>query len=181
MTDRIWEELRNELILGASQKGHPFRYCTFATVGFEHLPRLRTVVVRHVSDRLNLTFYTDRRSKKVIHIKENNKVSMLFYHPEKLLQLKIEGLASLVRDDKRLNAYLKNIEADHLKDYTTHIAPGSAIGSPDEIEYLDKNNYFCAIEMEPFKIEYLKLQRPSHLRVRFSKEDDRWNSEFLVP
>ena len=101
----FFKELKNELQKGVHKKGHPFRYGTFATIGLETLPRLRTVVLRRVSENLNLTFYIDKRSKKPIHIKENNKVSLLFYHPKQLLQLKIVGLASIITDE----SILKNI------------------------------------------------------------------------
>ena len=99
MTAVFWEELKEELQRGASKKGHPFRYFTLGTVGLERLPRLRTIVLRRISEDLTLTFYTDRRSKKLIHIKENNKVSLLFYHPKKLMQLKVEGLAIGSKDE----------------------------------------------------------------------------------
>lgn len=47
------------------------------------MARLRTTVIRNVSKDLIFTSYTDKRSKKVSHIKENNKVSVFFYHAEK--------------------------------------------------------------------------------------------------
>lgn len=181
MTNTFWEELIVELQKGVSKKGHPFRYCTLGTVGSEHLPRLRTIVLRKVSDTLDLTFYTDKRSKKIIHIKENNKVSVLFYHPKKLLQLKVEGLASIITDKGELQRYWSGVQPNSRKDYTTHSAPGSSISNPDNIEYLDDENHFCMVNIEPFKIEYLKLKRPNHLRIRFSKSDGEWNGEFLVP
>ena len=181
MTHQFWTETKEELSLGITEKGHPFRYATLATVGNERLPRLRTIVLRHLGPDLKLTFYTDRRSKKVLHIKENNRLSLLFYHPEKLLQIKVEGLAFLITNSELKEKYWKQVNENSKKDYTTHIAPGSTVSDPSQVEYLTENNYFCPIEIEPFKIEYLKLKRPNHLRIRFSKEDDEWNGEFLVP
>ena len=181
MTAVFWEELKEELQRGASKKGHPFRYFTLGTVGLERLPRLRTIVLRRISEDLTLTFYTDRRSKKLIHIKENNKVSLLFYHPKKLMQLKVEGLARVIKDEAILKKYWSGVQTSSRKDYITSTAPGSSIDSPDAVEYLEDENYFCMVEVEPFKIEYLKLKRPNHLRIRFSKKEDQWISEFLVP
>ncbi len=48
-------------------------------------------------------------------------------------------------------------------------------------EYLKKENHFCVVEITPYRIEYLKLQQPEHLRVRFSKSQELWSGEFLVP
>ncbi|WP_273567629.1 pyridoxamine 5'-phosphate oxidase family protein [Maribacter halichondriae] len=181
MTDVFFKELKDELENGASLKEHPFRYCALATLGLEKMPRLRTIVLRSVDNSLNLIFYTDTRSKKVLHIKENNRVSLLFYHPEKLLQIRIEGLATIIKDPNILTEHRKNIHESSIKDYTTKTAPGSAISNPDAVEYLDDTDYFCMVNIEPFKIEYLKLKRPNHLRVRFSRSGANWESNFLVP
>ena len=181
MTDAFFTELKEDLKNGATENGHPFRYFTLATMGVDTIARLRTVVLRKVSEKLQLTFYTDKRSKKVTHIKENSKVSMLFYNPEKLFQLRIDGIASIIKDEKTKRDYWNKIEARSKKEYTTTAVPGSVIENPDTLEYMGNENHFCAIEIQPFKIEYLKLKRPNHLRVRFSKEGTVWKGEFLVP
>lgn len=181
MKDTIFQEIKHELTEGAHSLKHPFRFSTLGTVGLESIPRLRTIVLRDVASDLQLFFYTDKRSKKILHIKENNKVSLLFYHPEKLIQLRVEGLASINKDPDRLEEQWKNVGSRNRKDYTTKKAPGSDIVNPDSVEYLDETNHFCVVTITPFKIEYLKLQQPHHLRVRFSKEGATWHSEFLVP
>ncbi len=181
MTDTFFQELEEELKKGTSKKGHPFRCCTLGTVGLGTTARLRTIVLRKVSKDLKLFFYTDRRSKKIGHIKENNSVSLLFYHPKKLVQLKIEGRATLVSDAEELKKYWSGVQPASRKDYTTTSVPGSPISNPENVEYLEDKNHFAIVEIEPSKIEYLKLKRPSHLRILFSKEDRGWNGAFLVP
>jgi hypothetical protein len=181
MTDTFFQELEEELQKGTSKKGHPFRYGTMGTVGLGTTPRLRTIVLRRISEDLKLVFYTDRRSKKIAHIKENNTASLLFYHPKKLLQLKIEGKATIISDTEELKKQWSEVQPASRKDYTTVSAPGSPISNPDNVKYLDDKNYFCIVEIEPFKIEYLKLKRPNHLRILFSKEDGEWDGAFLVP
>lgn len=181
MTDTFFQELEVELQKGTSKKGHPFRYGTLGTVGLGTTARLRTIVLRKVSEDLKLVFYTDRRSRKIGHIKENNSVSLLFYHPKKLLQLKIEGRASIVSDNEELKKYWAGVQPTSRKDYTTASAPGSPISNPDDVEYVEEKNYFTIVEIESSKIEYLKLKRPNHLRILFSKDDGEWNGEFLVP
>ncbi len=181
MTESFFKEIKEELRSGLSEKGHPFRYFTLGTVGLDRMARLRTVVLRKLSGDMSLTFFTDARSKKIIHIKENNKVSLLFYHPEKMLQLKVEGLAKTNRDPTLLKKYWSEVNGPSKKDYTTALAPGSRISDPDTLDYLDAEDYFCAVEVNPHKIEYLKLKRPNHVRIRFSRTADGWKSEFLVP
>lgn len=181
MTTDFLTELKEDLKNGASDKGHPFRYFTFATVGSGRIARLRTVVLRKVDSDLKLTFYADKRSKKIIHIKENNNVSLLFYNPKKLFQLRVDGIATIIKDEKIKRDYWNGIETRSQKEYTSATAPGSVIKNPDTLGFLEDENHFCAIEIESFKIEYLKLRQPNHMRVRFSKEGLVWKSDFLAP
>lgn len=183
MTATFWDELLKELRKGLNIKGHPFRYCTLGTVGLDQLPRLRTIVLRDMDDdtSMNLYFYTDARSKKIMHINENPRVSLLFYHPKKLMQLKIEGWAEQVQDSALLQKRWAKIGARSRKDYITEQPPGTALDNPDNINYLNDENHFCMVRVAPFKIEYLKLKRPNHLRIHFAKENGDWEGEFLVP
>lgn len=181
MTADFWKEIKEELQKGIHKKGHPFRYCTLATIDHNNTATLRTVVLRRVEDDVKLIFYTDKRSLKISHIKENPKVSFLFYHPKKLLQLKFEGIASIITDDEELKKYWSGIPPNNRKDYTTTSAPGSTIKNPDNVAYLEEENHFCMVQLEPSYIEFLKLKRPNHLRVGFSKNVDSWDSAFLVP
>lgn len=181
VTETFFQELTDELHKGATKNGHPFRYGTLATTGLGASARLRTIILRKVSEDLELVFYTDRRSKKITHIKEKNTVSLLLYHPQILLQLKIEGRADVVSDSEALKNYWSGISPKSRKDYTTVSPPGSPVSHPDTVEYLEDKNHFCIVEIEPFKIEYLKLKRPNHLRILFSKDNGEWNGQFLVP
>ena len=181
MIDKIWGDLKEELMLGVTQKGHPFRFCNFATLDPENSPQMRTVVLRHMSAELKPIFYTDNRSQKVLEIKKNNKVGLLFYNPEKLLQIKIEGRASVLDDPQRIEGLWAEVPENNRKDYTTHLAPGTFIDNPNEIEYLADKNYFCPVEIEPHKIEYLQLKRSNHIRVNFLKENGSWEGKFMVP
>ena len=98
-----------------------------------------------------------------------------------MLQLKVEGIANIVTDTKRLTATWNNIQPNSRKDYITDNSPGSFIKNPEHVEYLEDQNYFTILDITPTKIEYLKLQRPNHIRVLFVKTNDKWNGEFLVP
>lgn len=173
----IYEQL-NE---AARQTTHPFRLCTLGTVGLDRMARLRTVVLRKVFPDKDLLFFTDRRSKKVTHIKENNLVGLLFYNAKTKVQVKIEGAGQIIRDPDELKEYWDKLGPESRKDYTTASAPGSIVSDPEAVEYLKDNDYFCAIRITPYKIEYLQLQPVTHLKVRYSKQEGSWVSEYLVP
>ncbi|WP_405395965.1 pyridoxamine 5'-phosphate oxidase family protein [Maribacter sp. Asnod2-G09] len=181
MINSFFKELSTEIHNGVIERGHPFRFITMATVGNETLARLRTVVLREVSDDLSLTIYTDSRTEKMKHIAANNQVSFLLYHPEKMLQLKVEGTALIATNKDRTQSTWENIQPNSRKDYITQTSPGSAITNPDHVEYVENENYFTIIDIIPSKIEYLKLQRPNHIRALFTKSGDKWNGKFLVP
>jgi len=181
MTDKFLNEIKDELRKGVKKKGHPFRYFTLATIGVDKYARLRTLVLRKVSEDLMLTFFTDKRSKKIIHIKENKRVSLLFYNSEELLQIRLQGIATIQNNPDQLKRLWNELGPKSKKSYTTKKAPGSEIDKPNSLEYLKEGDYFTAVEIEPFKIEYLKLASPEHLRIRFSKDDHSWKGEFLVP
>ncbi|NKI26332.1 pyridoxamine 5'-phosphate oxidase family protein [Arenibacter sp. 6A1] len=181
MTSHFFEQIKDELQKGPTEANHPFRYFTFATVGLDQVARLRTVVLRKVSKDLTLTFFTDKRSKKITHIKENKKVSLLFYNPAKMLQLKIEGIATYKDDEGTKAQFWSTITPAAKKAYTTSMAPGSALTNPQNLEFLNDENHFCTVEIIPFKMEYLQLAQPNHIRVRFSRTETHWEGEFIVP
>lgn len=184
MNTSIWQEIIGQIQAGTSEKSHPFRYATLATVGLETLPRLRTVVLREFDPQtLRLTFYTDTRSKKILHIKENNRVSLLLFHHENQLQIRIEGLAIRERSPELLQERWNHLHAASRLDYTSVLSPGTEITSPEKVDYMKEegNMYFGMVHIAPFKIEYLKLSRPKNTRVRFSKRGSGWTSDYLVP
>ncbi|MEM6517039.1 MAG: pyridoxamine 5'-phosphate oxidase family protein [Bacteroidota bacterium] len=180
MTEQFLEEIKRELINGYSKKRHPFRYFALATISGDR-PRQRKVVLRKLLDDLTILFYTDERSKKVSNIEDNQNVSALFYHPKKLMQVRLDGKAEIVKNQGELDRFWGNIQDSSKKDYITERAPGTTIKNPDNVEYLENENHFCAIKIVPDSIEYLRLKRPNHLRVLFNKTDNKWVGEFMVP
>ena len=181
MPNEIFEKIKQELKKGATKKGHYFKYFTLATTGVDNYARLRLVVLRNVSDDLKLTFFTDKRSKKVLHIKENNRVSLLFYHHKKLIQLRIEGRAKVNTDQFEIKRSWEAVGPEARKDYRTKDAPGSKLENPGNLEFLKEGDFFSIVEIEPYRIEYLKLKHTGHVKMKFQKTDNGWSGEYLVP
>ncbi|WP_435625146.1 pyridoxamine 5'-phosphate oxidase family protein [Flagellimonas sp.] len=177
----LLQEISTELVLGATKKGHPFRYFSLATKGLNDDIGLRTVVLRKVDADLRCTFYTDNRSNKVKEIKEDYTVSALFLHPKKLWQITLKGKVRIETNPEELKTYWNGIPLKSRKDYTTHLAPGSHISEGNDIEYLENSSFFSILHIIPEQIEFLKLGRPSHLRVLFSKIEGSWSRTHLVP
>ncbi|WP_397446526.1 pyridoxamine 5'-phosphate oxidase family protein [Polaribacter sp. R77954] len=180
MKEDILQEIKNELINGYAKRKHPFRYFTLATIN-NTIPRLRTAVLRKMQPDFTIIVYTDLRSQKVADIQENNMVSGLFYHPKKLLQIKIEGTAEIISDKNALKPYWSSVGENSKKDYTTEKAPATIIKNPEFVSYSAKTNYFCVLKISISKIEYLRLKRPNHIRVNFIKTETGFKGDFLVP
>lgn len=179
MLQDILQQARNELINGYVKKGHPFRYFTFVT-SKEHFPKARTVVLRKMKPNFEIVFFTDARSKKIEEIEKNLAVCALFYHPKKLLQIKISGKAHLINDEEVLKDLWSSIPENSRKDYTTNLPPGTPIKNPDLVEYRSEHN-FCAVTIKAEKIEVLQLKRPNHVRAVFEFKENNWHGQFLVP
>ncbi len=127
MISTIFSNIKSELTKGIAEYGHPFRFFTLGTISFDNTPNLRTVVFRDFSENLDISFFTDKRSRKVAEIIKNEKVSILLYHPEKRIQLKIEGNASIIKNDKIITRYWNKIDDNSKNDYTTTLPPGSRV------------------------------------------------------
>lgn len=179
MLNDIFEEAKQEIKFGYLKKKHPFRYPSLASItsGF---PNQRTVVLRDTSTDFELIFFTDKRSNKIDDFHKNPNVSVLFYHPKKLLQIKVMGTMKMVTSGKTYEDYWSKIQGKSKKDFVTKKAPGSPIINPDEVEYLENEHHFCLLKLIPTEIEYLQLKRPNHIRAFFTSENN-WEGEFLNP
>jgi len=180
LKNQLLEEVKRELINGHAKKRHPFRYFVLAT-SENGKPRQRTVVLRKTLLDNSLVIYTDKRTPKIKDIQNNAEFSALFYDAKKQVQLRIEGKAELITDKEQIARYWHTVQASSRKDYTTNSAPGTPVINPDDIAYTSEENYFCPVKLIPNKIEYLRLQRPNHVRILFSRIDTDWSGEFLVP
>ena len=180
MKEAILQDIKKELIKGHTKRGHPFRYFSFGT-SKNNIPQQRTVVLRKILPDFTLLVYTDLRSQKIEEIEQNISVSALFYHPKKLIQIKITATTEIVVDKKELKLFWGNISEKSRKDFTTSQPPGSKVNSPEQVDYTSDKNHFCILKLKPTKIEYLKLTRPNHIRIEYTKVDEEFIGEFLVP
>ncbi|MEA1784989.1 pyridoxamine 5'-phosphate oxidase family protein [Arenibacter sp. GZD96] len=181
MQDQRLQEVKEALQQSLHQKTHPFRFMALGTVDAHNAPSLRTVVLRDISEHFNLIFYTDMRTEKIRHIKKNNKVSLLLYNPDTFLQLKIDGIAHIHNAMESHKAIWETMHANAKRDYTAALPPGAPLDTDTELTFLTDKNYFCSVEVAPYSIDYLKLQKPHHLRIRFTKTKEMWQSAIVVP
>lgn len=175
----IRQSIKHELHRGALDPKHPFRYMNLGTVGQE-FPQVRTVVLREVTSSLDFLIFTDFRSEKVSEIQSSPMVALHFYHPKKMLQIRVEAKAEIHFQDEISEQYWKKIPDARKSEYTGSLASGAPISDPDLGWELSEKSFFAVLKITPQRIEALQLGKEGHLRIQFEKEKD-WSGQWLVP
>jgi len=175
--ENAWVELEK----GISEHGHPFRFCTLATLINRNEIKQRTLVLRRITEDRTLIFYTDFRSDKVTQVFNNAGGSLLFYHHDKSLQLSLQGKVSIHTKDALYKENLERIDKGAVSDYNTVLPPGTTLKKPMYIERDSRIN-FCILEFRITSIDYLQLHKDSdHTRLIFNRTINTWQGDFVVP
>jgi hypothetical protein len=141
-----------------------------------------------------LICHTDARAGKVQEISNFAKVSWLFYHPKKNVQLRISGPATLHADDQFADRQWANTKITSRLNYCASDPPGTAIekpssGLPDflrhkvptllESERGRKNFMVIAGRMD--SMDWLILKVLGNRRARFDWDENGLKAEWLIP
>lgn len=175
-----WNEVLNEVGKAVLEVQHPFRYTTLATTDKLNSPQQRIVVLRDFNGKSDFLIYTDSRSGKVGEILNNHSVSLLFYHNEKRLQLRVSGSAAIITSGEQYRKLWEKHGRKSPHSYTSVLPPGTEIENPTEAYHWqnDEQTDFCLIKIEADKMEFLQLNGIHHIRaekiIRKDKKTTRW-------
>lgn len=176
----IWQTLLHELHRGALDPKHPFRYLTLATAGAQ-FPQVRTVVLRQFTADLEFLVYTDVRSSKVQELLKVPRVSLLFYHSKKQVQVRVKALATIHVEDELAQEQWKRVSEKRRSEYQSKLEPGTQITAPEAgWESSPDHTHFSVLKFSPLSIEVLQLSKTGHLRMQFDLAS-RWQGVWLVP
>jgi hypothetical protein len=176
----IWQTLLHELQRGALDPNHPFRYLTVATAG-NQFPQVRTVVLRQFTPDLEFLVYTDVRTSKVQELLEVPRVSLLFYHPKKQVQVRVKALATIHVEDEFAQAHWKRVPDKRRSDYQSKLGPGTRVEAPSAgWESSSEGSCFSVLKFSPLSIDVLQLAREGHLRIQYDLASG-WQGVWLVP
>ena len=175
----IWQFIKHELHRGALDPKHPFRYVNLGTLGRES-PQVRSVVLRVVTQELDFVIFTDYRSEKVREIQGSPMVALHFYHPKKMLQIRVEAKVEVHFQDELSERYWKGIPEARRAEYMGMLPPGKQISSPDLGWDLGEESFFTVLKIDPQRVEALQLSRQGHLRIQFERSTD-WQGQWLAP
>lgn len=176
----IWQTLLHELQRGALDPKHPFRYLTLASSG-KQFPQVRTVVLRQFTADLEFLAYTDFRSSKVQELLEVPRVSLLFYHSKKQVQVRVKALATIHVADELAQEHWKRVSEKRRAEYQNKLGPGTRIERPAiGWESSSELVHFSVLKFSPLSIEVLQLAREGHVRIQFDLASG-WQGAWLVP
>lgn len=190
--NHVWDELE----AAARDPGHAYRQLTFGTV-HERVPDLRTVVLRGVSeDNRLLQFHTDRRSRKVDALRENEHIAWHGWDPEAREQIRLYGTGTVHLDDDVAMDLWESQSPETLAVYARPSAPGSALDEPEDglrpavrtepitdDDVAEGRQYFAAIRTTIDRIEWLHLHSDGHYRARFEYQSasQEFEGSWVVP
>ena len=165
--------------LGIQKAKHDYHSFVFSTI-LKNSPNSRTVILRDFDEnKPAIWFHSDRRSKKILHLKENEKVSALFYDKSRKVQLRINGIADIEEDIEHNKKIWDSMKPESKLCYMGPYAPSQKISQfePNTLEKsahdLDKEDEhlglsrFCRIRITIKKLDWLKLDYKGHQRLEF--------------
>lgn len=181
--DEVWSATCHEIRRGSLDKKHPFRFVSLSTLHNNQI-QSRYVVLRSVDESFNLYCYTDSRSDKIYALENNPQLTLLFYHPSKKVQVRINAQAIAHHQNELSMQHWNHIQGIAKRAYGSSIAPGDHINYPSEAHQwpdMIDDTFFTVIQAIPSEMEVLQLNRLMHLRAKFWKTDDRWNKQWIAP
>jgi len=180
----VFSTLKHELHRGSLDKKHPFRYVVLSTSSILG-PDSRYVVLRAVDERLRFFIFTDFRSEKVKALQSHPNAVLLFYHPQKRVQVRIQAKTVLHHQDDLAHQHWQKVQGEARKAYHSILPPGTPIQLPDEgfswNDDLENSSFFTVLELIPTSMELLQLNGLEHLRIRFTQLNDQWSSQWIAP
>ena len=165
--------------LGIQKAKHDYHSFVFSTV-LKNSRNSRTVILRDFDeDKPAIWFHSDRRSRKILHLEENENVSALFYDKSRKVQLRINGIADIEEDIEHNKRIWDSMRPESKLCYMGPYAPSQKISQfePNTLEKsahdLDKEDEhlglsrFCRIRIKIKKLDWLKLDYKGHQRLEF--------------
>ena len=174
----IKSEWRN-INLGIQKAKHDYHSFVFSTVS-KNSPDSKTVILRDFDeDKPAIWFHSDKRSKKILHLEDNKKVSALFYDKSRKVQLRINGIADIEEDiehNKRIwDSMRPESKLCYMGPYTpsqkiNQFEPNTLKKSAHDLDKEDEHlglSRFCRIRITIKKLDWLKLDYKGHQRLEF--------------
>lgn len=170
------------------QREHPFYLLSLATVGNDHFPECRIVVLRQVHETLGeIQIQGDVRSPKIAQLKKDPRVTLLFYDPVRRVQIRCRGVASVHIGDALANTAWQECAPTSRAMYATKEGPSEEVEEHPFIPAIPAEDdawafsHFAAIVCRLTEIDVLELAREQNRRVLLRRSTTGWELQRLAP
>lgn len=191
------EEAWRLLIDGSQNRKSPIHTPAVATATANGHPSQRIMVLREADQETRmLRFNTDYRASKVADIGEKGPVSILGYHPDAKIQLRLSGHGRIEQYSAACDAAWNEATLYGKRCYLADPAPGSSVNGPtsgldpdvegrkpEGFEVAPARENFAILLVEIDRIEWLYLAHTGHRRALFTwnfRKND-WDGQWLIP
>lgn len=167
----------------------PMHTPVLSTIGRDGRPRSRVVVLRAFDPEARvLRFHTDIRSEKFHELLADPRIAFLFYDPAEKIQLRVEGRASLHRDDAVGDAAWASSQPMSKLCYAIEPGPGYEINGRDEF-YLPRDRsdaetgriHFAAVNIIIDELDFLWLGSEGNRRAVYRFNNQQTAARWCVP
>ncbi len=176
------------LVRGAADRRHAFHTPSVATIGRDGGPRVRTVVLRGAEPATRtLRFHTDARGNKAAELAADPRIAVHAYDAGAKLQLRLDGRATLHRDDEVAAAAWAATRPFSRACYRVATAPGTPADDPvaalaEHGEGAEAGRAaFVAVTVAVERLEMLHLAASGHRRSAFDWRGGELAATWLVP
>ena len=200
VADTIWH-----LLVQATSQRTAFTTMQLATLNERRSPSLRTVIIRRVNEATrSLVFITDTASAKVREIRQHPAVALTGYDAEGMQQLRLEGVASIVSNEKRRNEFWRTLAPHTHVLYRSHLVPGTPIAHPDDafvtraeapldspaeqsensevpLDSTEAPPRFALVDVRIERVDWLQLGTSPHRRFQLHSSAEGVTGTWVVP
>lgn len=185
----------DHLFKGASNRKNPMHAPVIATIDAGGFPTQRVMILRAVDrDARILRFHTDARSPKIGQVENNSHVSILAYHPDEAIQLRIQGTAVAASKGDVADAAWLASTLFARRCYMSEFAPGTPSADPisglpswiagkmpSDQQVGPARENFAILKVEVNSIDWLHLANSGHQRARLTHAHDNWSGNWVIP
>ena len=169
---------------GAANPGSPWRNLALGTIGLDHAPQVRTVVLRRFCGRA-LDIHTDTRSAKFGELGANPAATLHGWDSAGRIQLRASGLVALHVADSVAEAAWALLHERSRATYRVQPGPGTVLSAPDNAAPDDVADgmpgVFCVVRLTIHRLDWLHLAEGGHRRACFIWTQGGILAKWLVP
>jgi 3-hydroxyisobutyrate dehydrogenase len=167
-------------------RSSPLRWPVFSSTRPDGGVASRILVLREVhkgeGTPVQCVFHTDPRSAKIDELRVDNRVSLLFFDRETMVQTRFGGRALVHHGDEVAGRAFAALSEDAKASYQSAIAPGSVIAQPGDATGANADeHHFAVIAVTVDRMDVLDISKDPHQRVQAHWDGSDYESVFVAP